>query len=144
MATYPRHKKAKILRDYFIESESISMFKEDENEDTIFFRSLYPMGDDKKQIVITVNDSIYLGFQCLIAHDVNPEKSVEILNVLNECNLELPTMKYVLTKDNCIVCSMFFPTEEKALQPALIMNIIIQILKTIDQKHKSKIEEVLK
>ena len=47
MAAYPRHKKARMLRDFMIQTDTIKMFKEDENDDTIFFRSVYPMGEDK-------------------------------------------------------------------------------------------------
>lgn len=143
MAAYPRHKKAKLLRDFMIQANIINMFKEDENEDTIFFRSVYPMGEDKKQVVININDSVYLGLQALLFKEVPEEKSETLLNLLNECNLELPTVKYVLTKDRCIVVSMFFPADEKHFNPSLIMGAVIQVLKHINEKHYGKIKELL-
>ena len=83
MATYPRHKKARMIRDFMIQTDTIKMFKEDENDDTIFFRSIYPMGEDKKQIVININDSVYLGLQALVAAQVPEEKNDAMLKVLN-------------------------------------------------------------
>ncbi len=143
MATYPRHKKAKLIRDFMIQTNTVSMFKEDENDDTIFFRSIYPMGEDKKQVVININDSVYLGLQSLLFQEVPVEKKEALLNVLNECNLELPTLKYVLTKDQCVVVSMFFPADEKHFNPQLIMGTIVQILKNVSEKHYGKIKEVI-
>lgn len=143
MATYPRHKKAKLIRDFMIQTNTVSMFKEDENNDTIFFRSIYPMGEDKKQVVININDSVYLGLQSLLFQEVPVEKKEALLNVLNECNLELPTLKYVLTKDQCVVVSMFFPADENHFNPGLIMGTIVQILKNVSEKHYNKIKEVI-
>lgn len=143
MATYPRHKKAKLLRDFMIQTNMVSMFKEDENDDTIFFRSIYPMGEEKKQVVININDTVYLGLQSLLFQEVPVEKNQELLNLLNECNLELPTVKYVLTKDQCIVVSMFFPADEKHLNPGLVMGTVVQVLKHINEKHYGKIKELL-
>lgn len=143
MATYPRHKKARMIRDFMIQTDTIKMFKEDESDDTIFFRSIYPMGEDKKQIVININDSVYLGLQALVAAQVPEEKNDAMLKVLNECSLELPTVKYVLTKDQCIVASMFFPADENHFNAQLIMGTIVQVLKNINEKHYAKIKELL-
>ena len=143
MATYPRHKKAKMIRDFMIQTDTVKMFKEDENDDTIFFRSVYPMGEDKKQIVININDSVYLGLQALIASQVPEEKNEAVLKVLNECALELPTVKYVLTKDQCIVISMFFPADENHFNAQLIMGTIVQVLKNVNEKHYAKIKAVI-
>lgn len=143
MAAYPRHKKARMLRDFMIQTDTIKMFKEDENDDTIFFRSIYPMGEDKKQIVITINDSVYLGLQALIAANVPEEKNDEVLRVLNECALELPTVKYVLTKDHCVVISMFFPADENHFNAQLIMGTIVQVLKHVNENHYAKIKSVI-
>lgn len=143
MAAYPRHKKARMLRDFMIQTDTIKMFKEDENDDTIFFRSIYPMGEDKKQIVITINDTVYLGLQALIAANVPEEKNDAVLKVLNECALELPTVKYVLTKDHCVVISMFFPADENHFNAQLIMGTIVQVLKHVNENHYAKIKSVI-
>lgn len=143
MAAYPRHKKARMLRDFMIQTDTIKMFKEDENDDTIFFRSVYPMGDDKKQIVITINDTVYLGLQALIKAQVPEEKNDAVLRVLNECALELPTVKYVLTKDHCVVISMFFPADENHFNAQLIMGTIVQVLKHVNENHYAKIKAVV-
>ena len=143
MATYPRHKKAKLIRDFMIQTNTVSMFKEDENNDTIFFRSIYPMGEDKKQIVININDTAYLGLQGLLFQEVPVEKREAVLNVLNECNLELPTVKYVLTNDQCVVVSMFFPADENHFNAGLIMGTIVQILKHVNDRHYAKMKEVI-
>ena len=143
MATYPRHKKAKMIRDFMIQTDTIKMFREDESNDTIFFRSIYPMGEDKRQIVISINDSIYLGLQALIVSEVAEEKTEAVLKVLNECALELPTVKYVLTKDRCVIMSMFFPNDENHFNPQLIMGTIVQVLKNVNERHYAKIKAVV-
>lgn len=143
MATYPRHKKAKLIRDFMIQTNTVNMFKEDENNDTIFFRSIYPMGEDKKQIVININDTAYLGLQGLLFQEVPVEKREAVLKVLNECNLELPTVKYVLTNDQCVVVSMFFPADENHFNAGLIMGTIVQILKNVNDRHYAKMKEVI-
>ena len=143
MATYPRHKKAKLIRDFMIQTNTVHMFKEDENNDTIFFRSIYPMGEDKKQIVININDTAYLGLQGLLFQEVPVEKREAVLKVLNECNLELPTVKYVLTNDQCVVVSMFFPADENHFNAGLIMGTIVQVLKHVSEKHYTKMKEVI-
>lgn len=140
MATFPRHKKAKLIRDFMIQTDTIKMFKEDENNDTIFFRSVYPMGEEKRQVVININDSVYLGLQALLVANVPEEKNDAVLRVLNECSLELPTVKYVLTKDQCVVISMFFPADENHFNPQLIMGTIVQVLKNVNEKHYAKIK----
>lgn len=143
MATYPRHKKAKLLRDYMIETDTMKMFKEEEKEDGIFFRTIYPMGEDRKQVVLNINDSVYMGLQSLLVQNVPEEKNQEVLTLLNELNLELPTVKYVLTKDQCVIISMFFQADEKHFNPPMIMGATVQVLKTVSEKHYAKLKEVI-
>lgn len=143
MATYPRHLKAKAIRDYMIETNTVSMFKEEENETTIFFRSLYEMDGDRVQLVININDTPHLGFQCLLASDVKEEKIPAVLETLNKCNYEIPAIKYVLTDDKCVVVSMFIPVDADHMNPALIMATFAEILKSVNQMHYKKIKEVV-
>ncbi len=143
MAANPRHKKARMLRDFMIETKTINMFKEEEKDDTIFFRSIYPMGEDKKQVVITINDTVYLGVQSLLLNEIPEEKNEAVLTCLNECNLELPTVKYVLTKDQCVIVSMFFPVDESHFNAGLIMGVIVQVMKNVSEKHYEKIKAAL-
>ena len=143
MATYPRHKKAKLLRDYMIQTDTVKMFKEDEKDDSIFFRTVYTMAEDRKQVVLTINDSVYLGLQSLLVQNVPVEKNADVLALLNQCNLELPTVKYVLTKDQCIVVSMFFPADENHFNAGLVMGAMVQVLKNVNEKHYAKIKETV-
>ena len=143
MAANPRHKKARMLRDFMIETQTVNMFKEEEKDDTIFFRSIYPMGEDKKQGGITINDTVYLGVQSLLMNEIPEERNAAILDCLNECNLELPTVKYVLTKDQCVVVSMFFPADEAHFNAGLIMGAIVQVMKNVSEKHYEKIKAAL-
>ena len=142
MAANSRHKKARMLRYFMIETKTVNMFKEDEKDDTIFFRSIYPMGEDKVQVVMTINDSPYLGVQALLLKDVGEDKNTQIIECLNELNLELPTLKYVLTKDHCVVVSMFFPADEKHFGPALIMGTVVQMMKTVANNHFARLKSV--
>lgn len=143
MAASPRHKKARILRDFMIETQTVNMFKEEEKNDTIFFRSIYPMGEEKKQVVITINDTVYLGVQALLLGEIPEEKNEAVLACLNECNLELPTVKYVLTKDQCVIVSMFFPADETHFNAGLIMGVVVQVMKNVAEKHYDRIKAAL-
>lgn len=143
MAVNPRHTKAKLLRDFMIQTDTMKMFKEDEREDTIFFRTFYQMGEDRKQVVININDSVYLGLQSLLFQNVAEEKVEKLLSLLNDCNLELPTVKYVLTKDRSVVVSMFFPADDKHFNAGLIMGTTVQVLKHVSEKHYGKIKELI-
>ena len=60
MATFPRHKKAKLIRDFMIQTDTVKMFKEDENNDTIFFRSVYLTA--KGFIIYLVANDIHITF----------------------------------------------------------------------------------
>lgn len=143
MATEQRYKKAKILRDYMIQADVLKMFKEDEKDDTIFFRTAYTMAGDRKQVVLAINDSVYLGLQALLVQNVPAEKNAEVLAYLNECNLELPTVKYVLTKDQAVVASMFFTADEKTILPQMIIGGTMQVLKNVAERHYSKLKDII-
>ena len=143
MATYPRHKKARMIRDFMIEKDIVKLFNEDEKNDNVFFRTAYPMQGDNKQVVINIDDSVYLGVQILMAQSVPEEKRAGLLELLNQLDLEMPTVKYVLTKDNAIVTSMFFTADETNFNGALIMTVILNLLKTVSEKHYGRIKEFL-
>ncbi len=143
MAANLRHKKARMLRDFMIETKTVEMFKEEEKDDTIFFRSIYPMGEEKKQVVITINDTVYLGVQSLLISEIPEERNAALLDCLNECNLELPTVKYVLTKDQCVVVSMFFPADHEHFNPGLIMGAIVQVMKHVAERHYNRIKAAI-
>ena len=144
MAVNLRHKKARMIRDFMIETKTLEMFKEEERNDTIFFRSIYPMGEnDNKQVVITINDTVYLGVQSLLLNNIPEECNPAILDCLNECNLELPTVKYVLTKDQCVVVSMFIPADHEHFNAALIMGTIVELMKNVSKRHYEKIKAAI-
>lgn len=143
MAVFPRHKKARMLRDFMIQTDTIKMFREDEKDNAIIFRSIYPMDGDKKQVILTVEDNVYLGVQALIWQGVSEEKVDEVTKAINQFNLELPTVKYVLTQDRSVIVSMFFPADEKHLNPALIIGTIPQIMKNVAERHYGRLKEIL-
>ncbi len=143
MATYPRHKKARMLRDVIIEADMINLFKEDEQENTIFFRTAYPMAGENKQVVINIDDTLYIGIQTLLAENVPADKEAEVLKCINEFNLQFPTLKYVLTKDQHIITSMFFNGDENSFDGSLILGTTIQMLKNISERHYEILKKVL-
>lgn len=142
MATYPRHKKARMLRDFMIETDMIKLFKEDEGENTIFFRTAYPMSGEHKQVVINIDDTIYTGVQTLLIEDVPKDKSQKTLECINEFNLQYPTLKYVLTKDQHVMTSMFFNGDENTFNANLVLGTTIQMLKNIAEKQYNLLKEI--
>jgi hypothetical protein len=143
MATYPRHKKARMLRDFMIQTDMVNLFKEDEQQDTIFFRTAYPMLGDNRQVVINIDDTVYAAVQTLLIEDVPQEKTEEVLKCLNEFNLQYPTLKYVLTKDHHIITSMFFNGDENTFNANLILGTTIQMMKNITEKHYGQLKELV-
>ena len=76
-----KHKKARIFRDFLIETNGINMFKEEEKENAILFRSLYPVReDDKKQFMLIIDDTVYVTMQALIVPEVQKKKEMKCLN----------------------------------------------------------------
>ncbi|PHV70014.1 hypothetical protein CS063_12775 [Sporanaerobium hydrogeniformans] len=143
MATYPRHKKARMLRDFMIETNVVGMFKEDEAENTIFFRTAYPMEGDSVQVVINIDDTPYAGVQSLLFKDVAPEKKEAVLEMLNQFNLKYPTMKYVLTQDHCIIASMFFTGLEAQFNANMVLGTTIEMLKKIASEHYGLLKKLV-
>lgn len=143
MATFPRHKKARMLRDFMIETDMIKLFKEDEGENTIFFRTAYPMLGDNKQVVINIDDTVYIGVQTLVAEDVPEDKTQAVFECLNEFNLQFPTLKYVLTKDHHVITSMFFTGDEDTFNANLVLGTTIQMMKNIAEMQYEKLKTIL-
>jgi hypothetical protein len=143
MATHPRHKKAKMLRDFMIAADMINLFQEDEQEDTIFFRTAYPMQNDNKQLVLSIDDTVYLGVQTLLFENVPEEKIAEVLSCINDFNLQFPTLKYVLTKDKHIITTMFFTADESFFNVNLIFGTTIQMMKNIGEMQYGKLKSIL-
>jgi len=143
MATYPRHKKARMLRDFMIEADMVKLFKEEEQADSIFFRTVYPMLGDNKQVVINIDDTIYVGVQTLIIENVIEEKEIEILKCINNFNLQFPTLKYVLTQDKHVITSMFFNGDETTFNANLIVGTTIQMMKNIGEKHYGQLKDIV-
>ncbi len=135
MPANARHKKARLIRDYMIEAKMITMFQEQETEDTIFFRSLYPMGEDKIQLVIDINDTIYLGVQALLIPKISEGKEEAVLSCINQMNLAFPTVKYVLTKDQGVIASMFFVADENHFNAEMTMGVIVQMMRNVASSH---------
>lgn len=143
MATYPRHKKARLIRDYMIEKDLFKMFKEDDDDKkVVYFRTAYPMNGESKPVVINIDDSPYIAVQILLKEGIDESIKVDLYEKLNEISLELPPVKFVITPDHSLVASMFFPTSEKAFDAEVIVRIIIEFIKTMGSKAYPKIETV--
>lgn len=143
MATYPRHKKARMIRDYMIEKDVLKMFKEEEQENVILFRTVYPMKGDNKPVVINVDDTPYVGTQVLVLPEVPSEKREEMLELINKLNLELPTVKYVITADNGVVASMFFPADEAHFDAERIVRTTVEIMRVVSDKQYEQLKAVV-
>lgn len=141
--TSTKDKKVKLVRDLMIEKDVYKMFKEDNTEKVTYFRTIYPMQEDKKQVVINIDDSPYAAVQILIAAEVPVEKNNDVLAKLNALNLDLPSVKYVLTTDQCIVASMFFVADEAHFDAMRLVGTVIEMMKTVSNKHYGQIKEVL-
>ena len=144
MAANPRHKKARMLRDFMIETQTVNMFKEEEKENAILFRSLYPVReDDKKQFMLIIDDTVYVTMQALIVPEVPEEKRDEMLKLINTIHLEYPTVKYVLTPTGQVMTSMVFHAHEKNFDPASTLRCILELFKVITNNHYDRFLKVI-
>ncbi|MEG0708156.1 MAG: hypothetical protein RR915_03265 [Cellulosilyticaceae bacterium] len=144
VAVTAKHKKAREFRDFLISSNSINMFKEEEINNSIIFRSVYQVREDaKKQFMIIIDDSVYIHMQSLILSDIPEEKTDAMLRVLNELHFEYPTVKYVLTKEGHIMTSMAFHATEKSMDPSIIVMCTIEFFKTMSKDHYDRLLAVL-
>ncbi|OOO00652.1 MAG: hypothetical protein ATN35_06230 [Epulopiscium sp. Nele67-Bin004] len=143
MATTNKHKKARVFRDYLIEKDSMKMFKEEELEQAILFRSAYKIKDETKVFMIIINDSIYITMQAMVMRDVPAEKRADFLELINTIQVEYPTVKYVLTPDNQLMTSTTFHGTDESIQPGTIMMCTIEYLKVLSTKHYERFEALL-
>ncbi|MGL6174440.1 MAG: hypothetical protein ACRC1P_07500 [Cellulosilyticaceae bacterium] len=144
MAVTTKHKKARIFRDFLINSNSVNMFKEDEINNSIVFRSVYNVKeDDKKQFMLIIDDSVYIHMQSLILADIPEEKRDEMLRVINQLHFEYPTVKYVITKEGHLMTSMAFHATEKNLDPSIIIMCTIEFFKVLAKDHYDRLLAVL-
>ncbi|MHC1749124.1 MAG: hypothetical protein AB9856_12525 [Cellulosilyticaceae bacterium] len=144
MAVTAKHKKARIFRDFLISSESVNMFKEEELEQAILFRSVYPIKPDvNKQFMIIIDDTIYVTMQALIIEEVPVEKRQVVLDYINQIHLNYPSVKYVLTPDNQIMTSMMFHAHENNMDPTMIMMCILEFFKVVGSTHYDELQKVI-
>ena len=144
MAVSVRHKIARQFRDFLIETNGMNMFKEEEVEGAIVFRSLYPLNEnDKIQFMIIMNDSIYTTMQSLIVPQVPEEKRADMLALINEIHLEYPTVKYVLTADGQVMTSMAFHSGPENLDSKMVMMCILEFFKVIASNHMTRFKELV-
>lgn len=139
-----KHKKARIFRDFLIETDGVNMFKEEEKEHAILFRSMYPVReDDKKQFMFIIDDSIYVTMQSLIIAEVPEEKRAEMLQVINQIHFEYPTVKYVLTPTGQIMTSSIFHAHEANFDAGTAVKCTIELFKVIAKDHYGRFLQVL-
>ncbi len=144
MAVTAKHKKAKVFRDYLIQTESVNMFKEEETDNAILFRSIYTFGEnERKQFMLVIDDSVYLAMQALIVQDVPEAKRADVLALINELHFQYPTVKYVLTAEGQIMTSTVYHMHEKNLEPSIIIRCTIELLKAINEQHYPRIKAIL-
>ena len=143
MAVTAKHKKARIFRDFLIETDGMKMFKEEEQERAILFRSIYPFGEEKKQFMLIIDDSIYLTMQALIMQDIPEEKRDEVVKLINQIHFEFPTVKYVLTPDGQLMTSAVYHAHENNLDPSLVIRCTVELFKVISAQHYDRFKQVL-
>ncbi|OON95003.1 MAG: hypothetical protein ATN32_07570 [Candidatus Epulonipiscium fishelsonii] len=136
MAVTMKHKKARVFRDFLINKDTIKMFKEEETDNAVLFRSIYNVREnDKKQFVIIMNDSIYITMQSLILKEVPENKRQDIINLINQIQFEYPTVKYVVTPEGHLMTSIAFHGSDKTMDPATILMCTIEYFKVLQNNH---------
>ncbi|MGL4362478.1 MAG: hypothetical protein ACRCSG_04285 [Cellulosilyticaceae bacterium] len=144
MSVTTKHKKARMLRDYFIEVGNMKLFKEEEQDKYIFFRSAFPFAEnDAKQFMLILDDSVYLTMQALILQGIPSEKRSAVLELINTLHLQSPSIKYVLTDDGQLMTSAIFHAHEDNLDPKLVMSCVIEMFKTIGKQHYDQFKNIL-
>jgi hypothetical protein len=144
MAVNPRHKIARHFRDFLIESDSMKMFKEEEMQEAIIFRSIYTLQQDKRvQFMIIMNDSVYISMQSLLFTGVPTEKREKVLDVINQVHILYPTMKFVLSPEGNIMTSMIFHGNENNVDGKMILMCTLEFFKAFDANVYKRFAEIL-
>lgn len=144
MAVTTKHKKARIFRDFLIQTEGMNMFKEEENGNVIFFRSIYPFpNEERKQFMLIIDDTVYLTMQALIIGDIAEEKRDDIIRLINQIQFEYPSVKYVLTPDGQLMTSTIFHAHENNFDPQMIVRCTVELMKVIASQHYPRFKQVL-
>lgn len=139
-----KHKKARMFRDFLIQTDGINMFKEEERDHAILFRSLYPVREEeKKQFMIIIDDTVYITMQALIVPEVPEEKRDEMLKLINKIHLEYPTVKYVLTETGQVMTSMVFHAHENNFDPASTLRCILELFKVLANNHYDRFLQII-
>ncbi|OOB80230.1 MAG: hypothetical protein BEN19_06055 [Epulopiscium sp. Nuni2H_MBin003] len=138
-----KHKKARVFRDYIINQNTVNMFKEEEIENAILFRSAYKIKDENKQFMIIINDSIYTTMQSLIIKDIPEDKREHMLRIINQLQFEFPTVKYVITPDNHLMTSMTFHGTDKTMDPGTMILCTVEYFKALANNHYDRFLAVL-
>lgn len=139
-----KHKKARIFRDFLIETNGVNMFKEEEKEHAILFRSMYPVReDDKKQFMFIIDDSIYVTMQSLIISEVPEEKRSEMIELINQIHFEYPTVKYVLTPTGQVMTSAIYHGHEGSFDAGTAIKCTIELFKVISNDHYARFMKIL-
>ena len=144
MAVSARHKIARQFRDFLIESDSIKMFKEEEMDSAVIFRSLYTIKEDNRvQFMIIVNDSVYVSMQALLFTGIPEEKRQELLELINTIHIQYPTMKFVLSPDGNLMTSMVFHGTEQNLDSKMILMCSLEFFKTYAATIYDRFNEII-
>ena len=144
MAVTAKHKKARIFRDFLIETDGMKMFREEEQEKVILFGSIFPFpNEEKKQFMLIVDDTIYLTMQALILTDIPEEKRDDVIRLINQIQFEYPTVKYVLTPDGQLMTSTVYHAHENNLDPGLVIRSTVELFKVISTQHYPRFQQVL-
>ncbi|OON98012.1 MAG: hypothetical protein ATN36_01935 [Epulopiscium sp. Nele67-Bin005] len=139
-----KHKKARIFRDFLISQNNEKMFKEEEVDNAILFRSVYKVKeDDKKQFMLIFNDSVYITMQSLVVRDIPEDKREHMLRIVNQVQYEYPTVKYVITPEGHLMTSMTFHGTENTLDPATILMCSLEFFKVLTTNHYDRFLAVL-
>ncbi len=143
MAITNKHKKARVFRDYLISKNTVNIFKEDEIEHAILFRSVYKIKEENKQFMIIINDSIYITMQSMVIRDIPADKKPALLELINQLQFEFPTVKYVITPDNHLMTSITFHGSDETMDPGTIIMCSIEYFKLLNQNHYDRFLAVI-
>lgn len=111
------------------------------NENNKVLRSNLPIEGQALPMFIVVNDTVYSYIQVQLV-TVKAEKADKCLSYLNELNERFSMLKYFINKGGNIVLTCSVPASDDAFEPALLIALIDQVKKHLEENYAELMKKV--
>lgn len=130
------------LKKFIEDKEIIGMQFLEDNELNKIARSNLLIEGQALPMFVVVNDSVYSFIQVHLASGVSDDKKTKVLQYLNEMNARFNMLKYCINSDGNIVLSCSVPASDDHFEPGLIIALIDQMKKHLNENYGELMKKV--